>query len=90
MPRVAEGDASQVVEAFAVFVEKVKDVRIPENELRKPEVVLSALKNLLYGPSGRWLLCIDNVDNAGDADVFGMLDNLAAFADSERSNVGCW
>lgn len=83
---VADGDASQLVESFAVLAEKLQGSMISDHERQNPKVVLSILRNMLSKTSGRFLLCLDNVDNASDPEVAEILDELYAVLDPTKSN----
>lgn len=83
---VANGDAAQVIEELAAFAEKLSGEKTPENERKKPQFVISVLKKVLCKRNRRWLLCLDTVDSAGDADVCGILDEVTAMAEPMESN----
>lgn len=64
--------------------------RTPNSRRRKDEqeIVLSSLRDVLGERNGRWLLCIDGVDDASERGVRGILEEVSSIAESKKG--GSW
>lgn len=82
----ADGEALQVVKAFATFVQILTGASISDTYRTEQEYVLPALRDALAKRRGHWLLCIDNVDGAHDAEVQTILGDVCACAEPKTGN----
>lgn len=70
----ADGDASNVIESLASRAEYLHGQKLPKNDRSNPQIVVALLQTALARLDRPWLLCMDNVDGAGDPGVNGVLD----------------
>lgn len=60
-----------------------------KDDRKDSNMVLAALKKSLSSKNGKWLLCLDNVDNATDSEVSKLLDRVCSIADPKKVMDGC-
>lgn len=82
----ANGNTSKVTKALAEFAQSLKGAMLRSGNNMKLGIVLAVLREALAERNGRWLLCIDHVEGARDADVRGILGEVSSLAAPERSN----
>lgn len=85
----ADGTAARIVDSLANLWEKLLGTHIRPEERNKQIIVVDALKRGLAKLSGRWLLCLDNVDNALDSDVSGLLEAICRVSERSQRVDGC-
>lgn len=67
----ADGTEEQVMGSVSSFVEQLTGLKIRHEDLMKIEIVVAALCQKLRTMDGRWLICIDNADDADANGVSG-------------------
>lgn len=76
----AGGDERAVIESLAEFVEKLRRKRISDIDRKHVNIILLLLRQQLAKSTGRWILCIDNVDDASEPEVGHILEAIASMS----------
>ena len=82
----ADGNATQIIQSLANFIETLSQSKISDKDLRDPRIIVSMLRSELGKSDGRWLLCMDNADNAGQVEIEEILEEVSLIADPVRRN----
>lgn len=77
----ADGDVSDVVESLASLVEHLNGREIPSDERVNVRIVIAALRDALSKAGRPWLVCIDNVDGAGEPEVNAVLGTVVSITE---------
>lgn len=74
----ADGEAADVLESLAIIAEKILGRKMRHEDRVSREVVVDTVRKGMNKRNGRWLLCVDNVDYAGNPDVNIILGTLTS------------
>lgn len=81
----ADGNAKEIVRSLIRFSEKLTGSEIQADDKKKVELVFAILAKALSDVEGRWLLCLDNVDNANEPEVSGILSRIIHLASPSQT-----
>ncbi len=73
----ADGNKEKVLSSLIEFVESLGRFSLPEREKSSTRAVVDSLRRALGKGEGRWLLCVDNADSAGTAEILGEVAMVA-------------